>query len=56
MDPVETLDGLARQGEYFVRDLHGPESVPDLFVELRQRGVRIRELREMENPLESLFA
>jgi ABC-2 type transport system ATP-binding protein len=55
LDPDTPLPGYARQGDYFVRELAGPEAVPDLLRDLESRGVRIREVREMENPLEDLF-
>jgi ABC-2 type transport system ATP-binding protein len=55
LDPTPSLPGYGRQGEYFVRELSGPEAVPDLLRDLESRGVRIREVREMENPLEDLF-
>ena len=45
VEPSDALRGWARQGEYHVRELPGPEQVPAL----------IRELREMDNPLEELF-
>ena len=44
-----------RSGEYYLRELAGPEEVPSLIQELETKGVRIREVREMANPLEDLF-
>ena len=55
LGPADALEGWDREGEYFLRKLGGPEEVPGLLAELEGRGVRIRELREMENPLEELF-
>jgi ABC-2 type transport system ATP-binding protein len=49
------LANYTRQGDYFVRELQGPEAVPSLIHELDVQGVQIRELREMNNPLEELF-
>ncbi len=53
--PSDALAGLPRQGEYFLRELTGPEEVPALVHELDARGVKVREVREMENPLEDFF-
>ncbi len=50
------LADFARQGDYYLRELPGPEAVPALLHELDAQGVRIREVREMNNPLEDLFA
>ncbi len=58
---VRPLSGAAllpasqRKGEYFVYDLVGPEEVPKLLRELEGKGVVVREVREMGNPLEDLF-
>ena len=54
-DPTVDLPGFRREGEYFVRELAGPEAVPDLLHELEARGARVREVRELGNPLEDLF-
>ncbi len=53
--PSEALAGYPREGEYYLRELAGPEEVPDLLRDLIARGVKIREAREMGNPLEELF-
>ena len=55
LEPSRALEGFAREGEYFLRELAGPEQVPALLADLESRGVKIRELREMNNPLEELF-
>ncbi len=55
LGPSDALTGLARQGDYYLRELNGPEDVPELIRDLEARGVRIREVREMGNPLEDLF-
>jgi ABC-2 type transport system ATP-binding protein len=55
LGPADALAGYPRQGDYYMRELAGPEAVPDLIRELESRGVQIRELREMGNPLEDLF-
>src|SRR5206468_8100879 len=52
LEPSEALTGFARQGDYFLRELSGPDQVPALLHDLENRGVKIRELREMDNPLE----
>ena len=56
LEPSDALAGFPREGEYFLRELSGPDQVPALLRDLESRGVRIRELREMNNPLEELFA
>ncbi|MGA7860514.1 MAG: heme ABC exporter ATP-binding protein CcmA [Thermoplasmata archaeon] len=50
------LSSSARKGDYYLQELAGPEEVPKLVAELMAKGVRIREVKEMENPLEELFA
>jgi ABC-2 type transport system ATP-binding protein len=49
------LSSAARQGDYYLQELAGPEEVPKLIAELVAKGVQIREVKEMENPLEDLF-
>jgi ABC-2 type transport system ATP-binding protein len=56
LEPEIPLPGFVRQGNYYVRELSGPEEVPGLLRDLEARGAKLRELREMENPLEDLFA
>jgi len=46
----------SKRGDYYVQELAGPEEVPKLIAELVAKGLRIREVKEMENPLEDLFA
>ena len=55
LEPSGALAGWRREGDYFLRELSGPEEVPALLHDLDARGVKIRELREMGNPLEDLF-
>ena len=55
LEPSEYLADWKREGDYFLRELSGPEEVPTLVHDLDSRGVKIRELREMGNPLEDLF-
>ena len=55
VEPSDVLADYEREGEYFLRELAGPEAVPGLLRELESSGVRVRELREMNNPLEDLF-
>ena len=55
LEPSEALTGWSREGDYFLRELPGPESVPAFIRDLESRGVQIREFREMNNPLEDLF-
>jgi ABC-2 type transport system ATP-binding protein len=49
------LPASSRQGDYYLQELSGPEEVPKLVSELIAKGVQIREVKEMENPLEDLF-
>jgi ABC-2 type transport system ATP-binding protein len=49
------LPSSTKQGDYFLQELAGPEEVPKLVAELAAKGVRIREVKEMGNPLEDLF-
>jgi ABC-2 type transport system ATP-binding protein len=49
------LPESSKQGDYYVQELSGPEEVPKLIQELTAKGVQIREVKEMENPLEELF-
>lgn len=55
LDARADLPGFSRQGEYFLKELGGPEEVPGLIRELEGQGLRLREVREMNNPLEELF-
>jgi ABC-2 type transport system ATP-binding protein len=55
LNPSEALAGWTREGDYYLRELEGPEGVPPLIRDLESQGVKIRELREMNNPLEDLF-
>ncbi len=55
LEPAGALAGWERRGEYYLRELSGPDQVPGLIQELERQGVRLREIREMENPLEDLF-
>jgi ABC-2 type transport system ATP-binding protein len=50
------LSSAAKSGDYYLQELPGPEEVPKLVQELMAKGVRIREVKEMENPLEDLFS
>jgi ABC-2 type transport system ATP-binding protein len=49
------LPASSKQGDYYIQELSGPEEVPKLVQELTAKGVQIREVKEMENPLEDLF-
>ena len=55
LEASAALDGWERSGDYYVRELPGPEQVPALIRDLEAQGVKLREVREMENPLEELF-
>jgi ABC-2 type transport system ATP-binding protein len=53
--PTPALGSLPREGDYFLQELAGPEEVPKLVSELVAKGVQVREVKEMANPLEDLF-
>lgn len=53
--PEPKLDSIKKDGDFYVYGLKGPEEVPALIESLVSQGVKIREVREMENPLEELF-
>src|SRR5579871_424096 len=55
LDASASLPGWDREGEYFLRELTGPEDVPPILEELVRRGIKLREAREMDNPLERIF-
>jgi len=55
LGPDPALASFRREGDYYTLEIAGPEEVPKLVAELSAKGVQIREVREMENPLESLF-
>jgi ABC-2 type transport system ATP-binding protein len=44
------------KGDYYVYELAGPEEVSKLLKELEAKGVQVREVKELGNPLEELFA
>lgn len=49
------LPASSKQGEYYLQELSGPDEVSKLIAELMAKGVKIREVKEMGNPLEELF-
>ena len=49
------LDSNKKEGDYYIMELDGPDQVPKVVSDLVARGVRIREVKEMQNPLEELF-
>jgi ABC-2 type transport system ATP-binding protein len=53
--PEPSMESGRREGDYYLFDLKGPEEVPGLIADLVGRGAKIREVREMQNPLEELF-
>jgi len=55
LEPSPALASYDHEGEYYLRELSGPEEVPPILRDLMAQGVKIREAREMENPLEDLF-
>lgn len=52
----KVLDQNKKEGDYYLVNLRGPEEVPKFVSELVAQGVKIREVKEMQNPLEELFA
>ena len=52
---AEVPGSSGTEGDYHLFELEGPEAVPDLMAELSGKGVKIREVKEMQNPLEELF-
>ena len=55
LEPSDAVTGWPREGDYYLQELTGPDQVPQLLRELNAQGARLRELREMNNPLEDLF-
>ncbi|MHB8352166.1 MAG: heme ABC exporter ATP-binding protein CcmA [Thermoplasmata archaeon] len=49
------LPASSKKGDYFLQELPGPGDVAKYVAELVAKGVQIREVKEMENPLEDLF-
>ena len=49
------LDQSKKEGDYYLLELQGPDEVPKVISDLVAKGVRIREVKEMQNPLEELF-
>lgn len=49
------LDESKKEGDYYLLELQGPNDVPKVISDLVAKGVRIREVKEMQNPLEELF-
>jgi len=54
-DTQGVLDSSKKEGPYYLMELNGPEDVPKIVSELVAKGVKIREVKEMQNPLEELF-
>jgi len=55
LEPEASLESGSREGDFYLFELKGPEEVPGLISGLAGKGVKIREVREMQNPLEELF-
>jgi ABC-2 type transport system ATP-binding protein len=51
----EVSYSVGKEGDYYLFELQGPEEVPALTAKLLKKGVQIREVKEMQNPLEELF-
>ncbi len=54
-DAEGVLDSNNKEGPYYIMELGGPDDVPKMVSELVAKGVKIREVKEMQNPLEELF-
>lgn len=53
---IEDVPGsIGKEGDYHLLTLHGPEEVSDMISKLLKKGIKIREVKEMQNPLEELF-
>ncbi len=55
-DADQILKAYKKEGDYYLLELSGPEEVPKIIAELVAKGVKIREVKEMQNPLEELFS
>jgi ABC-2 type transport system ATP-binding protein len=55
LEPTTALGDWNRTGDYYTRELSGPDQVPSVIRDLESQGIKLREVREMENPLEDLF-
>lgn len=44
-----------KEGDYYLIETEGPDKVPSIIADLIGKGVKIREVKEMQNPLEELF-
>ena len=51
----QVLGQYKKEGDYFLIEMKGPDEVPKLISDLVSQGVQIREVREMQNPLEEFF-
>jgi ABC-2 type transport system ATP-binding protein len=49
------LDSNKKEGGYYLLELSGPDDVPKIISDLVAKGIKIREVKEMQNPLEELF-
>lgn len=55
IDAEEILKSYRKEGDYYLVELQGPDEVSKVVSDLISKGVRIREVKEMQNPLEELF-
>ena len=51
----DALKENKKEGDYYLLGLQGPDDVPKIIADLVSKGVKIREVKEMQNPLEELF-
>jgi len=55
VDMAEVPHAIGKEGDYYLFELQGPKEVPDMISKIAAQGVKIREVKEMQNPLEELF-
>jgi ABC-2 type transport system ATP-binding protein len=51
----QILNQYKKEGDYYLVELEKPEDVPNLISDLVAKGIKLREVKEMQNPLEELF-
>ena len=49
------LEQWKKEGDYYLVEAEGPDKVPIIIADLISKGIKIREVKEMQNPLEELF-
>ncbi len=49
------MEKWKKEGDYYLVEADGPDRVPGIISDLISKGIKIREVKEMQNPLEELF-